>query len=243
MKWVAFDLETAKQVPGTAFDWRRHRPLGIACIGSLCSDGAEPKLWWTSMSDGRPAGQMSRTDLISFIGYLESQLAAGYLPLSWNGVGFDWEVLAEESGEWSRCARLAWDHIDMMFQVVCMKGFPVALANAALGLGVPGKTPGMAGVDAPRLWAAGEFQKVFDYVAQDVRSTLAVAQRAMEQKSFRWRTQRGTISSFPLTEGWLDVKSARCLSLPDTSWMSEPFDREACLRWLLASPQGVTAAG
>ncbi len=32
---LAFDIETAKEVPGVDFDWRPHRPLGIACAAYL----------------------------------------------------------------------------------------------------------------------------------------------------------------------------------------------------------------
>ena len=30
-KFLAFDVETAKQFPGDFSDWRKHRPLGICC--------------------------------------------------------------------------------------------------------------------------------------------------------------------------------------------------------------------
>ena len=43
-------------------------------------------------------------------------------------------------------------------------------------LGLDGKTPGMSGPDAPKLWASGECQRVLDYLAQDVKTTVDVAQ-------------------------------------------------------------------
>ena len=34
-RYLAFDIETAKDVPGVEFNWRAHRPLGISCA-PLC---------------------------------------------------------------------------------------------------------------------------------------------------------------------------------------------------------------
>ncbi len=34
-RFVAFDIETAKDVPGEDFNWRPHRPLGISLRSNL----------------------------------------------------------------------------------------------------------------------------------------------------------------------------------------------------------------
>ena len=39
--------------------------------------------------------------------YLEDQVAQGYTLLTWNGLGFDLDILAEESGMLPNCRRLA----------------------------------------------------------------------------------------------------------------------------------------
>ena len=54
--------------------------------------------------------------------------------------------------------------------------FPIALDKAAQGMGLEGKRPECQGTEVPGLWAKGEFQKVLDYVAQDVRMALQIAQ-------------------------------------------------------------------
>ena len=41
-KYLAFDIETAKEVPGPDFNWKAHRPLGITCIASLATGDDEP---------------------------------------------------------------------------------------------------------------------------------------------------------------------------------------------------------
>ena len=59
-KYLAFDIETAKDVPGEDFNWRPHRPLGISCAATLTSDSSELRLWHGKLPDGSPAGRMSR---------------------------------------------------------------------------------------------------------------------------------------------------------------------------------------
>jgi hypothetical protein len=137
-KYLAFDIETAKVISGTDFNWRPHRPLGITCIASQSTECGEPRHWLSHTSSGTPAPQMARADVVAFVRYLSSAMTDGLVPLSWNGLAFDFDILAEESGLADECRTLARNHADMMFHVVCEKGFPVALKNAASGLGVQG---------------------------------------------------------------------------------------------------------
>lgn len=231
MNFLAFDIETAKEVPGDDFDWKSHRPLGITCLASLATGDTEPRVWFSRSADGSPAPQMSQQDIADFLSYLAQAQTDGLVPLTWNGLGFDLDILAEESGLIQECADLARAHVDMMFHVVCAKGFPVALANAAAGMGVPGKTAGMTGLEAPGLWKQGEFDRVLEYVAQDVRATLAVATESERRKALSWKTRKGTLSRLPLPQGWLTVEEAWKLPLPDTSWMSSPLSRDSFTDW------------
>jgi RNase H-like protein len=86
----------------------------------------------------------------------------GYTLLSWNGLSFDFNILAEESGLPDECGKLAMDHVDMMFHVVCRLGHYIALARAAEAVGIPGKAGGMSGYDAPRMWADGQHEQVLE---------------------------------------------------------------------------------
>jgi hypothetical protein len=237
-KYIAFDIETAKEVPGEDFNWKPRRPLGISCVASLSSDSDEPRVWLSRTGQGDPASQMSRVDVGDFVQFLLDAVAEGLVPLSWNGLSFDFDVLAEESGRLDDCRTLARHHVDMMFHVVCEKGFPVALKNAALGLGVAGKLAGVEGINAPTLWTRGQHDLVMDYVKQDVRTTLAVALKAEKQKKFAWTTRKGTTSFMPLPKGWLTVESAAQLPLPDMSWMSSPPKRQSFMSWLSDGKKG-----
>jgi hypothetical protein len=232
-RYLAFDLETAKILPEDAGDLLSHRPLGIACAAALRSDDPEPILWHGGPADA-PAPRLSRDDCRRLVADLEEKVREGYTLLTWNGLGFDFDILAEEADALEACARLARAHVDMMFHVHCDRGFGVALRNAASGLGVPGKTEGMDGSRAPVLWAEGRFREVLAYNVQDVRTALHVALAAEREGAFRWTTKKGTVKGFPLPSGWLDVRAAQRLPLPDTSWMSDPRPRERMTAWLPA---------
>jgi hypothetical protein len=232
-RFLAFDIETAAVLSEPQFqDWRRHRPLGITCIASQASDAAAPTFWDAREAVGNTSGRMTPAQLVDFIAYLQRMSTQGYTLLTWNGLGFYWDVLAEEAGFFETCRELATNHVDMMFHIFCDRGYPVALDKAAQGHGIPGKPPGMAGFLAPQKWAQGCYQEVLEYVGQDVRITLEVAKRSEEQRSFRWITSRGKTSSMPLHSGWLNVRSAIQLPEPDTSWMSDPIPRARFLEWL-----------
>ena len=231
-KFLAFDIETAKDVPGPDFNWKPHRPLGITCIASQATDDKEPRVWLSRKDDGTPAARMTQADVADFVQFLSTSAADGCVPLSWNGLSFDFDILAEESGLLDECQTLARNHIDMMFHVVCQKGFPVSLKNAAAGLNVAGKLAGVEGIAVPSMWASGQFDLVCEYVAQDVCTTLAVALKSESQRSFAWLTRKGTISTMPLTKGWLSVDAAARLPLPDTSWMPNPISRNEFMSWL-----------
>jgi hypothetical protein len=198
-------------------------------MSGSCGDA---RVWYSKGADNSPLSQMSCADVADFVNYLELQIQTGFTPLTWNGLGFDYDILAEESELVDQCKRQAILHVDLMFHVVCEKGFPVGLANACIGMGLPGKLHGVEGCDAPKLWQNGDHEAVCKYVAQDVRAVLGLATECEKQKTFRWRTSRGSVSSFPLPEGWLSVSDAMRLPLPDTSWMSNPIPRDSYTAWL-----------
>lgn len=231
-RYLAFDVEIAKVVPGDDFNWLQHRPLGISCAAAMPSDAQTPTVWYGKNTDGMPANQMSRAEAGRMVNQLVEFVSQGYTLLTWNGLGFDLDVLAEESDNTEKCKYLAMNHVDMMFHVFCDRGFPVALEKAAEALRIPGKPPGMSGMLAPGFWAQGRYQEVMDYVCQDARLTLQVAHACETLGSFQWITRRGSVSSMDLPSGWLTVKHALRLPVPDTSWMDDPIPRRRFTHWL-----------
>ena len=175
---------------------------------------------------------MSPDEAHQVVDRLGELVGEGYTLLTWNGLGFDFDVLAEESDALDQCRDLALEHVDMMFHVFCDRGFPVALGKAAEAINIPGKPEGMSGVLAPRLWAQHQFQEVMDYVAQDVRMTLQVAETCDQRREFEWVTRRGTKAFMPLQHGWVTVRDALRIPEPDNSWMSDPLSRQRFTEWL-----------
>jgi len=135
-----------------------------------------PLLWHGGANRKRPACQMNRQGAVRLVNYLERQVMHGYTVVSWNGVGFDFEILAEESGMLQKCINLAANHVDMMFHILCQLGYAISLDSASRGMGLSGKRAGMTGAQIPRLWADGCREEVLEYVAQDVQITLQLAQ-------------------------------------------------------------------
>lgn len=232
-KYLAFDIEIAQELPEGERDWKAHRPLGITCAATLTSD-EELLLWHGQTDDGHPADRMSQQDVAQMVDYLTAKASDGYTILTWNGLGFDFDILAEESGMFEECKRLAFemDHVDMMFHVFCKLGYPVGLDRAAKGMNLVGKPEGMNGALAPRMWAEGSHQQVLDYVVQDVRITLELAQTGEGRGYLRWITRRGSGRKMGLSSGWLNVREALALPEPDTSWMSDPWPRSKFIDWM-----------
>ena len=231
LKYLAFDIETARIMPEGVDDWSKYRPLGISCAAAIPSDG-EAALWYGKTPSGDYASQMSVDETQELVRHLQSQVEAGYMILTWNGLGFDFDILAEESGMYPACKQLAIEHTDMMFHVFCLKGYALGLDKAAKGMGLQGKPPGISGEMAPRMWAEGQYQQVLDYVQQDVRTLLELAHAIDLERQLRWVSNSGRPQRLPLQSGWLTVREAQNLPLADTSWMSNPWSRSKFTKWL-----------
>lgn len=231
-RFLAFDLETAKVLPETVTDLFAHRPVGIACAAAVAADRRNPFVWHGGASRERPSPRLSKSEASQLIQDLANMVADGYTILTWNGLGFDFDVLQEESGLRRQCATLALGHVDMMFHLLCLLGHFVALDRAAQGMRISGKFRGMKGSAAPVLWAQGRSREVLDYNVQDALVLLELATACEYRGALEWVTRRGGTRLGPLPEGWLKVCDARALPEPDTSWMSDPPRRENSYRWL-----------
>ncbi|GJQ59695.1 MAG: hypothetical protein D8M57_12125 [Candidatus Scalindua sp. AMX11] len=229
--YLAFDIETAKILPENFGDLHDHRPLGISCAATWCSNKPTAETFYSKNADGSPAPQMTAQDLTAFVEHLKEKSNSGYTIITHNGLGFDFDILAEESGQTDDCRGLARNHVDMMFHFFCGKGFAIGLNAAAKAIGIS-KPANVDGSVAPQLWKDGDYQTVLDYVAQDCRLTLDIAEASEKDKRIGWITKRGTKSYFELPTGWLTVEEACKLPLPDTSWMDTPWPRSKFTSWV-----------
>lgn len=238
MKLLAFDIEIATIIP-KGVNWEFYRPFGIAVAATLLSDQQlAPDLWYGRRCPGtgtEPLSQMPMNQAQDLVKYLRMRVDQGYTIVTWNGLSFDFRVLAEESGLWAECKELALGHLDVMFQFFCEKGFAIGLNAAALGMGLQGKPEGMDGAKAPVLWEAGRYQEVMDYVAQDVQVTLDVAQVIMEQGHLVWLSSTGRAYTwYPRAERLLRAGEAIELPLPTPpGWIANPWPREQFTSWVL----------
>ena len=225
MKYVALDIETIKPF-SLDEDWRDKRPLGIACVGLATPD----ETWLIANQDyGQPVCQ---EDLASLVRNLVDLTAGEYTLVTWNGLGFDLQILGEEAGSVHQCQHLARSHVDMMFQVHCVKGFPISLAAALAGTGVGEKTEGVTGAETAMLWEAGEYQKVYEYCMHDTKLTRELAEYGERNHRLQWISQRGRRQQVNLPTGWHPVELMRRFPEPDTSWMTRPIPRSQFTDWL-----------
>lgn len=230
--YLAFDIEIAVEIPEGIDDWSTLHPLGISCAATWKSDESKPMVWCGHDAYGAIASQMTPVELQRMIAYMQAATYQGYQILTFAGAGFDFLELAAASGEWEICRQLALGHVDMFFGVFSLLGYGPGLNRIAKGMGLAGKTEGMDGAKAPELWRRGDYGKVLEYVAQDVRTTLDVAQAVEREKWLRWTSK----SNAPVTvriEHWVPVIEAMNLPLPDVSWMGgKEWKREKFVGWL-----------
>ncbi len=177
MRLAAFDLEIATELSDDDRDWWRHGPLGISCAG-LMREGAdaEPVVMFDPEAEPNlfePATKrLTREGATMLVEALSEAVRGGFTIVTWNGLGFDFRLLALETGLVARCSELAWNSIDMMFQVVCANGYMLALDKALAGMGLQskihavqmndGREAPISGREAPRLWQAGEYRAVME---------------------------------------------------------------------------------
>ena len=128
---------------------------------------------------------------------------------------------------------MALNHIDIMFQFFCIKGFPLGLDKAAKGMGLEGKTVGMDGSMAPILWKEGRHREVLEYASQDVDTTLQLALLIQKLHRITWISNTGNPQQASFPNGLSPVLDSKELPDPDTSWMSNPWPRSKFYGWAL----------
>lgn len=225
---IGFDIEIAKPVEGN--DWSAQRPLGISCAALAFEDGNTVQ-YWGGKARGEYWPQMDRVEVVELVNKLMYLHGGGDIIVTHNGLGFDFDILAEESGLLEECRLLARQHYDPAFQLLCQRGFMVKLEKAGQGMLGIGKSEGMDGATAPKAWRAGRYKEVLEYVTQDARLTVDLAVAIRERQQLRWISSKGTLAAetFPRL---LTVEECLELPLPDTSWMRDPWKREKFTRWL-----------
>ena len=233
-KYIALDIEAVKPFPDGS-DWRDHRPLGIGCIAAYSGDPVASHTWHGRSAENIDGIALAMTqdelrDVVASLRAMTNQ--HGLTILTWNGLGFDFDVLAEESGLEDQCKDLALAHVDMMFAFFSQKGYPLALNTAAIGMDTPRKTEGMDGAKAMSMWAQGDRQRVVDYCLQDTRSTYELALACEREHRLDWTSKTGKSQTLFLPCQWMTVAQALQTPEPNNSWMKDPRSRTSFAGWL-----------
>jgi hypothetical protein len=247
---VGFDIETAQLAPQ---DRSASYKLGITCAAVSFQDGIKHIFYpgfgevshvWLSNSPfavtytsqpGEHGGTMSLSDLQSMTRLLDKIHKEGHGLVTWNGAGFDFRVLYEElegdAAAQAIIANLAMEHLDVMFQVLCIKGYPVGLEACAKEMIMRSKV-GMHGEEAVAEWAKGiqERAKVIEYVQGDADLTVETASAIEQHSQVRWITKAGKLAIVRIN-ALQTVRRCMDYPLPDTSWMNSPLDRAELVAW------------
>jgi hypothetical protein len=228
IRFLAFDLEIATPIPDGATDWRPYRPFGISCAATFAQGEDVPHLW----HGVNYAAKMEEDNVCQLIDYLQQMVYDDYTILTFNGAGFDFEVLAEESGMVAECKELAMNHIDIFFQLFCQLGYAPGLDRLCKGMNLGEKPEGINGAAAPQMWLDGRYQEVLDYCAGDVRLTMALALEVKRLGAVRWTGRAGKSTGAQMLE-LLTVQEAMLLPEPNISWMTgEVWTRDKFTGWM-----------
>lgn len=250
MPLLAFDMEIATPVADET-DLLASRP-GIACAAFIREGDTRPLVLFdpaTSPDLFVPATKaLAREGATRILDELIAADDRGDTIVTWNGAGFDFRLLADETGRHADCARLARHSVDMMFQILCERGHPLALDTALGGMGLPskvhtvtladGRTVEVDGRLAPQLWQAGEHEAVMIYCGGDVAGTLALALACRDRKRLTWISRAGKTNHMKLGPRWLTVDECLALPRPDTSWMTNPLRPEDVVAWMTTGVSG-----
>lgn len=231
-EYIALDIVISKVIPEGTTDWNIFRPFGICCAVAVTSSGGK-MIWHSKTEEGVAANQISREQVSSIIDYLRSEVAGGKTIVSWNGLGFDFRTLAEESGMQEECKALALGHIDMMFHLLCNKGYPLSFEKAIKGMGLSRKSSNMDRTFSVEDWGNGCCEDVLNYALNNAKTKLDLFLETESEKQLCWLSERNKLQTFPLPQGWLTVCRNQRLPLPDTSWMTTSWPREMFTAWII----------
>jgi hypothetical protein len=233
MNFLSYDIEIYNELygeDGKEIDLKNIIPS----VAAFCLDDLQVKYFYDEP-------YLTRETAKKLVFEMMDNYNNGIVPLTWNGLSFDFQLLGLYSGEIEACAKLALNHIDMMFIVTCNKGYYLGLDTALKGMGVESKVhnvtlkdgtilDSMSGRIAPELWRKGEFEAVKTYLAGDVIQPIKLAQAIEKQNRIFWFSKTGK-PQFVFTK-LITVKQCFGLPTPNNSWMENPPKRSDFVSWI-----------
>ena len=229
--YLSYDVEIYNELP------EDHITMDgiIPSIAAIATNKNDLKYFYDTPFMTKETG---KTLILEMLQYLKQ----GVIPFTWNGVSFDFALLAQYTGLVEECAELALNGVDGMLLVTFNKGFFLGLDTALMGAGLETKTHSvilnsgltfseMSGKLAPQMWRDGELEAVKTYLAGDVFRPLELITAIEKNHGIRWtsKTGRPNFLSTPLTP----VKDLFKLPHPNCSWMdSKPKPRSEFVNWI-----------
>jgi len=231
MNFQSFDIELYDDLPESNPDFSKIRPSVAAyCLNDLA----------VHYFDNAP-DPMSKETAQKLVLEMIDNYRKGIIPLTHNGLSFDFKVLSYASTMLEECAFLALNHVDTMFIVTCNKGYFLGLDTLLTGMGVESKLHTVtlndgtvanefSGKQAPKFWRDGEINTVKYYLSGDVIQPMKMAWEIEKQNKMFWFSKTGKPQS--LYTKLIPVKECFKLPIPDTSWMSNPPARMDFVNWI-----------
>lgn len=223
---LGFDVEVHTFPTEDGQHWSQIAPLGITCAALSSADGEQGMLWYSS-----PTRKiMSKTACESMARHIAHLVKQGHEIVTWNGMGFDWPVIAHEIGNFKLMTEIALNTIDPMYGMFKSFGFPISLDSASVGMGFEGKLEGMSGDKAVAMWLNPLTRpRVLSYVLQDARTTAQVAGKLKATREMHWIKKSGGPASRMLS--YERNKEFVSLAMPDQSWMDKPIPENQFFDW------------
>jgi hypothetical protein len=227
-KILSFDLETAVVLPKNS-ELSEYMPIPIS-VAATAILGGEERLWYSVKDDGTPADKVDRSTASELLQYLEQKQSEGYFICGWNSLNFDFHCLASASGLYKKCAQIAKDSYDPMYQFFNQEGFFVGLQAVSDGFTL-GFEKSLQGHKVPKMWLDGECDEVFSYVMSDCRMTNSVIKALQTNKKIIWRKKNGQLAErqFQRLKKCKEVMQSTFIA--DQSWMDDPPSKWRFTTW------------
>jgi len=188
MPAIALDLEITNRLESFS-QWRQYRPLGISCLAIV---GTHSRQVFVAKAPQRILEERA-LDVVHFL--YDEYFCKGYTIVSFNGLAFDFVVLADNGGaealKLCREMALSSQHIDLMFNAYMALGYNVSLDTACQETCGVQKLGFANGAEAPIAWHDGRHKEVVEYCKHDALITFQLHQALLEEPRLKWRTRGG----------------------------------------------------
>lgn len=184
---IAFDLEITNVLEDFG-QWREQRPLGISCLAM--SAGEHSYIYFAGRA---PLALDERTssEIVHFM--YDEYFCEQYTIVTFNGLGFDFVVLADASREFTLCREMALSdyHVDLMFNAYMALGHNIGLNTACEETFGAQKVGFESGAEAPVAWHDGRHKEVIEYCKNDALITFKLYKYLQTSPCLKWKTRRG----------------------------------------------------